>query len=87
MLATIAVPVTIEGQPPAISFDPKYLADALAIVTTLRLVDGMNPGMATGPSGNYCIIMPQRFSGHEQQESSLAGNPVQTPAPAPAIAA
>ena len=87
VLATIAVPVTIEGQPPAISFDPKYLADAIAIGATLRLVDGLNPGMATGPSGNYCIIMPQRFSGHEEEKSSSGENVVQTPAPAPAIAA
>ena len=87
LIATIVVPVTIEGLPPAISFDPKYLADAIAIGATLRLVDGMNPGMATGPSGNYCIIMPQRFSGHEEQVSSHAGNPVQTPAPGSAIAA
>ena len=79
-------PADVGRQPPAISCDPKYHADALAIGATLRLVDGMNPGMATGPSGNYCIIMPQRFSGHEGEESSSAENVVQTPAPAPTIA-
>ena len=60
--ATIQVPVTIDGQPPEIAFDPKYLADALEIGPTLRLVDKLNPGMATSPSGNFCVLMNQRFT-------------------------
>ncbi len=59
--ATIWVPVTTEGQPPAIAFDPKYLADALVIGPTLRLVDKLNPGMATSPSGNFCVLMKCLF--------------------------
>jgi DNA polymerase-3 subunit beta len=66
--ATITVPVTIEGQPPAISFDPKYLADALEIGATLRLVDGLNPGLATDPSGNFCLIMNQRVGDDSTME-------------------
>jgi hypothetical protein len=62
---TIQVPVSRpeeEGRPPAISFSPKYLADALVIGSTLRLIDGITPGVATDPaSGNYCLIMPCRF--------------------------
>ena len=60
--ATIAVPVTTEGQPPEIVFDPKYLADALEIGPTLRLVDKLNPGMTTDPSGNFCLLMNRRFT-------------------------
>ena len=68
--ATIQVPVTIEGQPPAISFDPHYLADALVIGATLRLVDSLNPGMTTDPSGNFCLVMNQRFE--EDQAAEVA---------------
>lgn len=57
--ATLQIPVTTEGQPPEIAFDPKYLADALEIGPTLRLVDKLNPGMATGPSGNFCLLMSE----------------------------
>jgi len=38
--ATIQVPCTIAGHPPAISFGPQYLADALVIGSTLRLSGG-----------------------------------------------
>lgn len=60
--ATIKVPVTIEGQPPEIAFEPKYLADALEIGPTFRLVDKLSPGMATSPSGNFCVLMNLRFT-------------------------
>ncbi len=60
--ATLQVPVTIEGTPPAMSFDPHYLADALVIGSTLHLVDGLNPGKTTDPSGNFCVLMNQRFN-------------------------
>jgi hypothetical protein len=60
--ATIQVPVAIDGRPPAMAFDPTFLADALEIGSTLRLVDKLNPGMATGPSGNFCLLMSQRFT-------------------------
>ncbi len=61
--ATIHVPATIsgEGQPPVIAFAPGYLAEALAIGPTLRLIDGISPGMAVDPvSGNFCVLMPCR---------------------------
>src|ERR1035437_392431 len=58
--ATIQVPCTIKGQPPAISFGPQYLADALAIGSTLRLSDDLSPGVVTDPSGCYCVLMPCR---------------------------
>ena len=58
--ALIHVPVSITGQPPVIAFAPGYLADALTIGPTLRLIDGMSPGMASSPSGNFCVLMPQR---------------------------
>ena len=60
--ATIRVPVRVSGNGllPAISFNSRYLAKALAIGNTLRLTDGMSPGMMTDASGNYCVIMPCR---------------------------
>jgi len=58
--ALIHVPVSITGQPPVIAFAPGYLADALTIGPTLRLIDGISPGMASSPSGNFCVLMPQR---------------------------
>jgi DNA polymerase-3 subunit beta len=76
--ATIQLPVTIEGQPPEIAFDPKYLADALEIGPTLRLVDKLNPGMATSPSGNFCVLMSQRFT----EETPGVETASETPAPA-----
>ena len=79
--ATIQVPVTVDGQPPAISFVPKYLADAIEIGPTLRLVDKLNPGMATSPSGNFCVLMSLRFT----EETSMED--VATETLAPAIAA
>ncbi len=79
--ATIQVPVTTEGQPPVIAFDPKYLADAIEIGPTLRLVDKLNPGMATSPSGNFCVLMSLRFT----EETSMED--VATETLAPAIAA
>lgn len=79
--ATLQVPVTTEGQPPAIAFDPKYLADAIEIGPTLRLVDKLNPGMATGPSGNFCLLMNLRFTEETATEDAASETP------APAIAA
>jgi len=72
--ATIKVPVSVSGeeQPPAISFGPRYLAEALAIGATLRLIDEMSPGMTTaaGSSGNgpFCVIMPRRFADETAEE-------------------
>ena len=71
-----------EGPPPAISLNPKYLADALVIGSTLRLIDGMTPAVATDPaSGNYCLVMPCRFTA-EAEEEVVEGKVI-----APAIAA
>jgi len=66
----IHVPVSIsgEGQPPVIVFAPGYLADALAIGPTLRLIDGLSPGMASDPSGNFCVLMPCRCTGEDASE-------------------
>jgi len=62
--ATIRVPVSVSGkdQPPAISFNSRRLADALTIGNTLRLIDGMSPGMMADASGKYCVIMPCRVT-------------------------
>ena len=56
----IHVPVTITNRPPAISLDPTFLADALEIGSTLRLIDGISPGMTTDATGNFCVLMPCR---------------------------
>jgi DNA polymerase-3 subunit beta len=58
--ATIQVPVTVTGTPPVIAFEPIFLASALEIGPALRLIDGMSPGLAIGPGGIYCVLMPQR---------------------------
>jgi hypothetical protein len=79
--ATIQVPVNVDGQPPEIAFDPKHLADAIEIGPTLRLVDKANPGMATSPSGNFCVLMSQRFTEETVPEDIASGTR------APAIAA
>ena len=62
--ATIRVPISVSGedQPPAIAFKSRYLADALSIGNTLRLTDGVSPGMMTDASGKYCVIMPCRVT-------------------------
>lgn len=60
--ATIQVPCAINGLPPAISFRTVFLADALVIGSTLRLTDGLSPGVITDPSGNFCVLMPCRFT-------------------------
>ena len=80
--ARIDVPVTTTGQPPVIAFGPAYLADALAIGSTLRLIDGLSPGMAVDPSsGNFCVLMPCRCVAEDAPEAAV-GN-----ASAPAVAA
>ncbi len=76
--ATIQVPVTIEGRPPEIAFDPRYLVDAIEIGPTLRLVDKLSPGMVTSPSGNFCVLMNQRFSEETRTEETA----IETSAPA-----
>ncbi len=80
--ATLQVPVTTDGQPPEIAFDPKYLADALEIGQTLRLVDKLNPGMTEGPSGNFCVLMSLRFTEETATEEEATRE-----TPTPAIAA
>lgn len=79
--APLSMLVTTERQPPEIAFDPKYLADALEIGPTLRLVDKLNPGMATGPSGNFCLLMNRRFT------EETTKNEVDSEKPSPAMAA
>jgi len=64
--ATIHVPASITGQPPVIAFAPGYLAEALAIGSTLRLIDGISPGMAAdSSSGSFCVLMPCRCVAEE----------------------
>ncbi len=78
--ATLQIPVTIEGQPPEIAFEPKYLANALEIGPTLRLVDKLNPGMTTSPSGNFCVLMSQRFTEETTMEEVGCEIPTRVPA-------
>ena len=83
--ATIHVPASITGHPPVIAFAPRYLADALVIGSTLRLIDGISPGVVIDPaSGNYCLIMPCRYTEVAEEAAEKAGV---TQAPAPAKAA
>jgi len=79
----IHVPVSMsgEGKPPVIAFAPGYLADALAIGSTLRLIDGLSPGMTSDPSGPYCVIMPCRCTA-DAPEVGAEQAAAQTPVPA-----
>jgi hypothetical protein len=76
--ATIQIPITIDGQPPDMAFEPKHLADALEIGATLRLVDKLNPSMTTDSSGNFCLLMNSRFT----EETTTEDTASETPAPA-----
>jgi hypothetical protein len=66
------------------AFPPGQLADALAIGSTLRLIDGLSPGMASDPSGNFCVLMPCRCTGEDAPE---VGVEQAAKASVPAIAA
>ena len=61
--AVLRVPVEIHGNPPVIAFNPRYLADALEIGSTLCLGDGLTPGVCRHPGGRFCVIMPCRVTG------------------------
>ena len=71
---TIQVPVTIQGRAPVISFDPKYLADALNIGRTLRLGDGLNLGLAEDGQGNFCLLMCRREAVEEVSTTSVGSS-------------
>jgi DNA polymerase-3 subunit beta len=58
--ATMAVPVTVQGIPPVIAFEPHYLASVMEIGPTVRFIDGLSPLLASGPGGAYCVLMPMR---------------------------
>ena len=88
--ARVDVPVTTTGQPPVIAFGPAYLADALAIGSTLRLIDGLSPGMAVDQSsGAFCVLMPCRYTKAVAGDAPEVGvgQVAQATASAPAIAA
>ena len=76
--ATLQIPVVIEGQPPAISFAPAYLADALEIGPALKFTDALSPGIACDPFGNFCVIMSRR--------TTIAAPPAAIPADTAAAA-
>jgi DNA polymerase III sliding clamp (beta) subunit (PCNA family) len=80
----IHVPVTIsrECKPPVIAFAPGYLANAIAIGSTLRLIDGLSPGMTSDPSGPFCVIMPCRCTGEGAPEVGAEQAAAQTQVPA-----
>jgi hypothetical protein len=63
-----------------ISFNPAYLAGALEIGSTLRLVDRLNPGMTTDPSGNFCVIMNLRTRAETVSRAATQPAPVATAA-------
>ena len=77
--ATIQVPVTVQGIPPVIAFDPHHLASVLEIGATLRFIDGMSPLLASGPGGVYCVLMPQRCDAAIVAAHASSQVPQQTP--------
>jgi DNA polymerase III sliding clamp (beta) subunit (PCNA family) len=54
------IPVEIHGEPPAVSFLPRFLANALTFGSTVRLRDHKTPCVVSDPSGKFCVIMPER---------------------------
>jgi DNA polymerase III sliding clamp (beta) subunit (PCNA family) len=60
--ATMQVPVEIHGHPPVIAFNPRYLADALEIGSTLCFGDELSPCICRHPGGRFCVIMPMRVT-------------------------
>jgi|GEM_PF-1232387 len=70
--AVLRVPVEIHGRPPVIAFNPRYLADAFEIGSTLCLKDEMTPGVCKHPGGQFCVIMPLRceFSAEEIERNN-----------------
>jgi len=55
---------------------PKFLADALTIGSTLRLIDGISPVKATDPSGNFCVLMPWRCVAEDAPEAGGGDRPL-----------
>jgi DNA polymerase-3 subunit beta len=56
------VSVEFHGSPPVITFNARYLADALEIGSTLCLSDELNPGICRHPTGRFCVIMAMRVT-------------------------
>jgi len=72
--AVLRVPVEIQGNPPLIAFNPRLLADALEIGSTLCLRDSLTPGVCRHPGGRFCVIMPMHseFTPEEVARSGRA---------------
>ena len=75
--ATMQVPVEIHGNPPVIAFNPRYLADALEIGSTLCLSDELSPGICRHPTGRFCVIMPMRLDVTEEINAEAAASQLQ----------
>ena len=84
--ATMNVPVAFTGSPPVIAFDPLYLASALEIGPTLRLIDGLSPLLASGPGGVFCVLMPRRCDEAVIAARANSQGPQHETTPAPAAA-
>ena len=54
------IPVEIDGDPPAVSLLPRFLANALTVGSTIRLFDHKSPCIVGDPSGKLCVLMPMR---------------------------
>jgi len=54
------IPVNVAGDPPPVSLCARFLANALVIGSTIRLRDRMTPCLVTAPSGNCCVLVPER---------------------------
>ena len=83
--ATIEVPVTNQGIPPVIGFEPNLLASALEIGPNLRFIDGLSPLLASGPGGVYSVLMPMRCNpavviAQANSQAAQQVGPVATPA-------
>lgn len=75
-LATVEVPVEIEGNLPPLQVNPQSLAIALNVGPTLCFTDSMSPVVARNREGGFCVVMPMRLTvlpeSKEEQRCELA---------------
>ena len=79
---SLEVPAEIDGNPPLIAFNPRFLADALEQGNTLCLSDEMNPGLFRHPTGRFSVLMPMRVTMDAPRKSHAPQTAITTQAAA-----
>ena len=79
---SLEVHAEIDGTPPRIAFNPRFLADALELGSTLYLSDEMNPGLLRHPTGRISVHMPMRVTMDAPRKSQAPQTAIPTQAAA-----